>query len=95
MLIAGGGPVARGDSPQFTVELAGGSLAAKNLAFDIKAPRTDSEKNIAHIVEVCTQNLLMLWKKAQEVDRKKVAAFRAAGEYTALSGYLTRVLYGK
>ena len=38
MTLAGGGPVAKGDSPQFTVELAGGSLAVKNLAFDIKAP---------------------------------------------------------
>jgi xylose isomerase len=63
------------------------------IAFDVKAPRTDSQENIKDILTTSSENLLRLWKKAQAVDRKKIQAFRKEERYTALAGYLTECLY--
>lgn len=63
------------------------------LAFDVKAPRTDRQEDIADILHTSAANLQRLWAKALKVDRKKVAGFRATGRYTALAGYLARCLY--
>ena len=63
------------------------------LAFDVKAPRTDSEENVADVLHTSIANLQRLWKKAACVDRKKIASFRREGRYTALAGYLAECLY--
>ncbi len=63
------------------------------LAFDVKAPRTDAEQDIADILRTSAANLQRLWAKALKVDRKKIAGFRASQRYTALAGYLARCLY--
>lgn len=63
------------------------------LAFDVKAPRTDSQENITDILTTSTANLQRLWARATKVDRKKIAEFRKDQRYTALAGYLTSCLY--
>ncbi|HUA39801.1 MAG TPA: TIM barrel protein [Candidatus Sulfopaludibacter sp.] len=63
------------------------------LAFDVKAPRTDREEDIADILRTSAANLQRLWARALKVDRKKIAGFRAAQQYTALAGYLAKCLY--
>ncbi|MGH8024183.1 MAG: TIM barrel protein [Limisphaerales bacterium] len=63
------------------------------LAFDVKAPRTDRQEDIADILRTSAANLRRLWAKALEVDRKRVAQFRAQQRYTALAGYLAECLY--
>lgn len=65
------------------------------ICFDVKAPRTDDPKNITDILTVSSQNLLWLWERALEVDRKKIAQFRAENRPTALVGYLASCLYGR
>jgi hypothetical protein len=64
------------------------------MCFDIKAPRTDSAKDIADIITVSANNLVWLWDRALAVDRSKIAEFRQEGRATALSGYLAKCLYG-
>jgi len=63
------------------------------LAFDVKAPRTDTEEDIADILHTSAANLQRLWAKALKVDRRKIAAFRTTQQYTALGGYLAKCLY--
>jgi len=63
------------------------------LAFDVKAPRTDRQEDIADILRTSAANLQRLWAKALKVDRKKIAGFRASQRYTALAGYLAECLY--
>ena len=63
------------------------------LAFDVKAPRTDRQEDIADILHTSAANLQRLWAKAAKVDRKKIAEFRATQRYTALAGYLAGCLY--
>ena len=63
------------------------------LAFDVKAPRTDKQEDIADILHTSAANLQRLWNKALKVDRKKIAEFRASQRYTALAGYLAECLY--
>lgn len=63
------------------------------LAFDVKAPRTDRQEDIADIIETSAANLQRLWARALKVDRKKIAGFRASQRYTALAGYLAKCLY--
>jgi xylose isomerase len=63
------------------------------LAFDVKAPRTDRQEDIADILHTSAANLQRLWAKAIKVDRKKIAGFRSTQRYTALAGYLAGCLY--
>jgi xylose isomerase len=63
------------------------------LAFDVKAPRTDRQEDIADILHTSAANLQRLWNRALKVDRKKVAEFRKTQRYTALAGYLAECLY--
>jgi xylose isomerase len=63
------------------------------LAFDVKAPRTDREEDIADILRTSAANLQRLWAKALKVDRKRIAQFRSTQRYTALAGYLAKCLY--
>jgi xylose isomerase len=63
------------------------------LAFDVKAPRTDRQADIADILHISAASLQRLWAKALTVDRKRIAEFRAARRYTALAGYLSECLY--
>jgi len=63
------------------------------LAFDVKAPRTDRQEDIADILHTSAANLQRLWAKAIKVDRKKIAGFRSTQRYTALAGYLAKCLY--
>ncbi|MGA9779457.1 MAG: TIM barrel protein [Limisphaerales bacterium] len=63
------------------------------LAFDVKAPRTDREEDIADILRTSAANLQRLWASALKVDRKKIAQFRSTQRYTALAGYLAKCLY--
>lgn len=63
------------------------------LAFDVKAPRTDREEDIADILRTSAANLQRLWARALKVDRKKIAGFRSTQRYTALAGYLAQCLY--
>lgn len=63
------------------------------LAFDVKAPRTDRQEDIADILHTSAANLERLWAKALKVDRKKIAEFRNTQRYTALAGYLAECLY--
>ena len=65
------------------------------IAFDVKAPRTDSTENIQDVVSVSAQNLVWLWERAAAVDRAKIEEFRQAHRATALSGYLAQCLYGR
>jgi xylose isomerase len=64
------------------------------IAFDIKAPRTDSPENIADIVTVSSQNLVWLWEKALAVDRSVLQKLRDENRNTALAGYLGQCLFG-
>src|SRR5215469_16459142 len=63
------------------------------LAFDVKAPRTDRQEDIADILHTSAANLQRLWAKALQVDRKRIAEFRTTQRYTALAGYLAECLY--
>jgi xylose isomerase len=63
------------------------------LAFDVKAPRTDRQEDIADIIHTSAANLQRLWNRALKVDRKKIAEFRKTQRYTALAGYLAECLY--
>jgi xylose isomerase len=63
------------------------------LAFDVKAPRTDRQEDIADILRTSGANLQRLWDRALKVDRNKIAQFRESGRYTALAGYLAECLY--
>ena len=63
------------------------------LAFDVKAPRTDRQEHITDILTTSSSNLVRLWAKATQVDRKKIQQFRKTGRYTALAGYLAECLY--
>lgn len=63
------------------------------LAFDVKAPRTDSQKDITDILTTSAANLQRMWAKAAKVNRNKIAKFRSQGRYTALAGYLAECLY--
>jgi xylose isomerase len=65
------------------------------IAFDVKAPRTDDEKDILDILRVSAQNLDLLWDRALAVDRGKIEQFREEKRATALSGYLAQCLYGR
>ncbi len=65
------------------------------IAFDVKAPRTDDEKDIQDVLRVSAQNLAWLWERAAAVDRAKVEQFRQEKRATALSGYLAQCLYGR
>ena len=65
------------------------------IAFDVKATRTDDEKDITDILRVSAQNLRWLWERALAVDRAEIERFRQEKRATALSGYLARCLYGK
>ena len=42
------------------------------ICFDIKAPRTDEQKDITDIITVSSRNLVWLWDRALEVDREKI-----------------------
>jgi xylose isomerase len=65
------------------------------ICFDVKAPRVDDPENIADILHVSSQNLVWLWERALEVDRKKIEQFRNENRLTALTGYLAQCLYGR
>jgi len=65
------------------------------ICFDVKAPRVDDPANISDVLTVSSRNLVWLWERALEVDRKKIQAFRAENRLTALSGYLAECLYGR
>ncbi len=65
------------------------------ICFDVKAPRVDDPANITDILTVSSQNLVWLWDRALEVDRKKIEQFRKENRLTALSGYLAQCLYGR
>ncbi|HEX8371382.1 MAG TPA: TIM barrel protein [Chthoniobacterales bacterium] len=65
------------------------------ICFDVKAPRTDDPKNIQDVLTVSGNNLTWLWERALEVDRAKIAELRAENRATAISGYLTKCLYGR
>ena len=64
------------------------------IAFDVKAPRTDSPENIADILTVSSQNLVWLWEKAWTVDRCIVQRLRNENRNTAIAGYLGQCLFG-
>jgi xylose isomerase len=63
------------------------------LAFDVKAPRTDREEDIADILHTSAANLQRLWNKASKVNRRHILEFRKIRRYTALAGYLAECLY--
>jgi xylose isomerase len=63
------------------------------LAFDVKAPRTDSQAHITDILTTSAANLQRWWAKAKRVDRSKIRTFRKEQRYTALAGYLAKCLY--
>lgn len=63
------------------------------LAFDVKAPRTDRQEDIADILHTSAANLQRLWARALKVDRARIAEFRSTQRYTALAGYLAECLY--
>jgi xylose isomerase len=63
------------------------------LAFDVKAPRTDSQEHITDILTTSAANLQRLWKRAAAVDRNRIRELREAGRATALAGYLAECLY--
>jgi xylose isomerase len=64
------------------------------IAFDIKAPRTDAQKDVTDIVTVSSQNLVWLWEKALAVDRSVIQGLRNERRNTAIAGYLAKALYG-
>lgn len=64
------------------------------IAFDVKAPRTDSPDNIADILTVSSQNLVWLWEKAWTVDRSILERLRKENRNTAIAGYLGQCLFG-
>ena len=64
------------------------------IAFDIKAPRTDAQKDVTDIVTVSSQNLVWLWEKALAVDRSVIQGLRDERRNTAIAGYLAKALYG-
>jgi xylose isomerase len=64
------------------------------IAFDVKAPRTDSPENIADILTVSSQNLVWLWEKAWTVDRSILERLRKENRNTAIAGYLGQCLFG-
>jgi xylose isomerase len=64
------------------------------ISFDVKAPRTDSDRNITDILRVSAENLVALWRRAAAVDREVICRYRAENRMTALSGYLAQCLYG-
>lgn len=64
------------------------------ICFDVKAPRTDDPKNIQDVLTVSGNNLTWLWERALQVDRAHIATLRAGNRATAISGYLTKCLYG-
>jgi xylose isomerase len=64
------------------------------IAFDVKAPRTDSPENIADILTVSSQNLVWLWEKARTVDRSILEKLRKENRNTAIAGYLGQCLFG-
>lgn len=65
------------------------------ICFDVKAPRVDDPANITDVLTVSSKNLVWLWDRALEVDRKKIEEFRKENRLTALSGYLAQCLYGR
>jgi xylose isomerase len=65
------------------------------VCFDVKAPRTDAQKDITDIITVSSRNLVWLWERALAVDRAKIEGFRQENRATALSGYLAGCLYGR
>ncbi|MGA8657889.1 MAG: TIM barrel protein [Chthoniobacterales bacterium] len=64
------------------------------MAFDVKAPRPDEQKDIADILTVSAQNLVWLWEKAWTVDRTVLQGLRDEKRNTAIAGYLAKCLYG-
>jgi xylose isomerase len=64
------------------------------MAFDVKAPRPDEQKDIADILTVSAQNLVWLWEKAWAVDRSVLQGLRDEKRNTAIAGYLAQCLYG-
>jgi xylose isomerase len=64
------------------------------IAFDVKAPRTDSPENIADILTVSSRNLVWLWEKAWTVDRSIMERLRKENRNTAIAGYLGQCLFG-
>jgi xylose isomerase len=64
------------------------------MAFDVKAPRPDEQKDIADILTVSAQNLVWLWEKAWAVDRAVLQGLRDEKRNTAIAGYLAKCLYG-
>jgi xylose isomerase len=64
------------------------------IAFDVKAPRTDSPENIADVLTVSSQNLVWLWEKAWTVDRSILERLRNENRNTAIAGYLGQCLFG-
>ena len=64
------------------------------ICFDVKAPRTDDPKNIQDVLTVSGNNLKWLWERALGVDRTTITQLRAENRATAISGYLTKCLYG-
>ena len=65
------------------------------ICFDVKAPRVDDPANITDILTVSSNNLVALWERALEVDRRKIEQFRKENRLTALTGYLAECLYGR
>jgi xylose isomerase len=65
------------------------------VSFDVKAPRTDDPANIKDILQVSGQNLVWLWERALDVDRKRIAQLQGANRATAIAGYLAQCLYGR
>jgi xylose isomerase len=64
------------------------------MAFDVKAPRPDEQKDIADILTVSGQNLVWLWEKAWSVDRQTLQSLRDQKRNTAIAGYLAQCLFG-
>jgi xylose isomerase len=64
------------------------------ISFDVKAPRTDDQKNIQDVLHVSARNLTWLWDRALKVDRVKIEQLRAEHRATAIAGYLAECLYG-
>jgi xylose isomerase len=65
------------------------------ICFDVKAPRVDDPPNIKDVLTVSSQNLIWLWERALQVDRKKIERLRAENRATAIAGYLAQCLYGR
>ncbi len=65
------------------------------ICFDVKAPRVDDPAHITDVITVSSNNLVALWDRALEVDRRKIEQFRKENRLTALTGYLAECLYGR